>query len=169
MKRTLQALITILISTTTIFSQSKSVSDSLLQKATLKDCVQYALLHQPSIQQSLINEKIANQVIKSKLADWFPQLNFNFNFQHNYILSTSIYQGKPVHFGVINTSSGQFSLTQTIFNRDVLLASSTANNVRKQAKQLTISDEINVIANVSKAYYAVLLTQNQINFLKQDL
>jgi len=169
MKKILFAFLIILIYKTTIFSQSQSKSDSLLQNATLTDCVKYALSHQPSVQQSLINEKIANQEIKSKLADWFPQLNFNFNFQHNYKLPTSIFQGNPVHFGVVNTSSGQFSISQTIFNRDVLLASSTAHDVRKQAKQQTVSDKINVIVNVSKAYYSVLLTLNQIDLINQDI
>jgi len=167
MKRIPLVILTIIILTTTIFSQTQS--DSLLEKASLKDCVQYALTHQPLVQQSLINEKIANKEIDSKLADWFPQLNFNFNLQHNYRLSTSIFQGKPVQFGVINTSSGQFSLTQTIFNRDVLLASSTAGEVREQAKQQTTSNKIDVIVNVSKAYYSVLLTQNQIDLVTQDI
>jgi outer membrane protein TolC len=169
MKRILQLLSILIFSVSPVFSQGQFKSDSLLQKASLKDCVQYALEHQPSVQQSLINEKIADQEIKSKLADWFPQLNFNFNFQHNYRLPTSIFQGRPVQFGVINTSSGQFSLTQTIFNRDVLLASSTAHDVRKQAKQQTVRNDINVIVNVSKAYYSVLLTQNQIDLVTQDI
>ncbi len=169
MKTSLYLLIIIIISTLTTYSKPQSNPDTLLQNANLKDCVRYALSHQPSVQKSLLNEKIANQEIKSKLADWFPQLNFNFNFQHNYKLPTSIFQGNPVHFGVINTSSGQFTLSQTIFNRDVLLASSTAHDVRKQAKQITESDKINIIVNVSKAYYSVLLTQNQIDLITQDI
>ena len=84
--------------------------------------------HQPSIKQALINEDIINQEINGKIADWFPQLNFNFNFQHNYKLQTSIFQGNPVHFGVVNTSTAQFYLTQTIFDKDVLLAVNSAGD-----------------------------------------
>ncbi len=159
----------LIIINSSLLSQTKNDSDSLLQNATLNDCIQYALTHQPSIQQSILNEQIANQQIKSKLADWFPQLNFNFNFQHNYKLPTSIFQGREVHFGVVNTSSGQFSLTQTIFNRDVLLASSTAGDIRKQAKQTTINKKIILVVNVSKAYYGVLLAQEQIKLVNEDI
>ncbi len=157
------------IITSSLFSQIQNKPDSLLQDATLKDCVQYALERQPAIQESLINEKITNQEIKSKLADWFPQLNFNFNFQHNYKLPTSIIQGKPTRFGVYNTSSGQFSLTQTLFNKDVLLAASSAGEVRQQAKQSTINDKINLVVDVSKGFYSVLLAEQQIIIVNEDI
>ena len=152
-----------------IFSQNNNSHDSLLNEATLQNCVQYALEHQPSVQQSLVNERITSQEVKSKLADWFPQLNLNFSFQHNYKLQTSVFQGNAVHFGVKNTSTAQFELTQTIFDRDVLLASSTAGDVRRQAEQSTVENKINVAVNVSKAFYAALLSQNQIDLVNEDI
>ena len=159
----------ILFTTPLIFSQTNSPPDTLLHNATLENCVEYALKNQPLIKQSLIDENIANQEIKSKLADWYPQLNFNFNYQHNYKLQTSVIQGNTVRFGVINTSSAQFSLNQTIFDRDVLLASSTAGDVRKQAEQSTTENKIDVVVSVSKAFYAALLAQNQIDLVNEDI
>ncbi len=153
----------------TIFPQLNNQNDLLLTNANLQTCVNYALLHQPSIKQSLLDEKIVNQQIKSKLADWFPQLNLNFNFQHNYKLPTSIFQGNPVHIGLVNTSNAQFTLTETLFDRDVLFASSTASNVRQQASQSTINNKINLVVNVSKAYYSVLLALQQINLASEDI
>jgi outer membrane protein len=153
----------------TIILKAQSETDTLLQEASLQDCVKYALAHQPSLQQSLLNEQIVNQEIKTKLADWFPQINFNFNVQHYYKLPTSIFQGNQVHIGSINTSSGQFSITQNIFNRDVLLAATSAGDVREQAAQSTASNKINVIVDVSKAYYSVLLAQNQFDLINQDI
>jgi len=150
-------------------SQTNSQNDSLLYKATLEKCIEYALKNQPLIKQSLVDENITNQEIKSKIADWFPQLNFKFNYQHNYKLQTSVIQGNTVHFGIINTSSAQFSLNQTIFNRDVLLASSTAGDVQMQAEQSTTENKINVVVNVSKAFYSVLLAQNQIDLVNEDI
>lgn len=169
MKIIIVLILSVICSTSLIIPQSQNESDSLPEKATLNDCIQYGLVHQPSVQQYLINEQIANQEIKSKLSDWLPQINFNFNFQHNYKLPTSIFQGNQVKIGSVNTSSGQFSVTQTIFNRDVLFVSSTAGDVRKQAEQTTIENKINVVVNISKAYYEVLLTQNQIDLVNQDI
>jgi len=116
-----------------------------------------------------LNEEITGYQIRSKLADWFPQLNFNYNLQHNYLLPTSTFQGNTIKLGLNNTSSGQFSLTQTIFNRDVLLAASTAGEVRNQSKQISVNNQINVVVNVSKAFYAVLFSQQQNNLLDEDI
>ena len=71
--------------------------------------------------------------------------------------------------GTHNVSTVGFGLTQNIFNRDVLLASSSANDVRNQAKQTTASNKIDVVVNVSKAFYDVLLTQQQIALLDDDI
>jgi outer membrane protein TolC len=59
--------------------------------------------------------------------------------------------------------------TQNIFNRDVLLASRSANDVRKHIRQTTTSDKIDVVVNVSKAFYDVLLTKKQIDLLDEDI
>lgn len=143
--------------------------DSVLQSATLENVVQYAIKRQPQIQQSLINEEITETTIKSKLADWFPQLNFNYLLQHNFQVQTNIIGGNPVKLGVDNTSALQFGLTQNIFNRDALLASRTKTDVRNYAKQNTSSTRIDVAVNVSKAFYDVLTTEQQILVTQQDV
>ena len=139
------------------------LKDSILQQVTLKNAVDYAIIHQPQIRQSLIDEAILETTIKSKLADWFPQINFNYNLQHNFIVQTTIIGGNPIKLGVNNTSGGLFSFSQAIFNRDVLLASRTKIDVRLQAKQVTSNDKISLAANVSKAFYDVISTEQQIN------
>jgi outer membrane protein len=161
--------IILLISIIPTFARSDDSQDSLLENATLENCIEYALAHQPSIQQSLLDEEIANKEINSKLADWFPQIDFTYNLQHNYKLQTSVIQGNTVRFGVINTSNAQFSVNQTIFNRDVLLASSTASEVSREAKQLTEKNKIDLAVNVSKAFYAVLLSQDQLELIDDDV
>jgi len=159
-------LFLITISAAQSFSQA---NDSLLQAASLQNCVQYALKHQPLVQQSVLDEEITERQIRIRLADWYPQLNFNYNIQHNFQVQTSIIGGNPVKLGVNNTSYGQFGLTQAIFNRDVLLARRSADDVRKQAQQSTTSNKIDITVNVSKAFYDVLLTQQQINLDNETL
>lgn len=140
-----------------------------LSSATLENIIQYALAHQPQIQQAVIDQRITENTIKSKLADWYPQVNFNYNLQHNFIVQTSIIGGNPVKLGVDNTSALQFGFSQTIFNRDVLLANRTQQDVRQQTAQTLENQKITVIANVSKAFYAVLATQQQIKVAEGDI
>ncbi|CAN5545106.1 TolC family protein [soil metagenome] len=136
--------------------------DSLLSEVTLKNAVDYALVHQPQIQQSIIDQQILETTIRSKLADWYPQINFNYNLQHNFIVQTAIIGGNAIKLGVNNTSAGQFTVSQAIFNKDVLLASRTKTDARLQARQLTSNNKIELAADVSKAFYDVLSTEQQI-------
>lgn len=162
---TIVALLLILF----ITDATAQTRDSVLQQGTLQNVVQYALNHQPAIQQSLIDEQVVDRQIKGKLADWFPQLNFNYSLQHNYQIQQSVIGGQTIKLGVENQSTGGFNLTQTIFNRDVLLASRSAGDVRTQARQNTSNNRITLAVNVSKAFYDVLLTQEQTRVLDEDI
>jgi outer membrane protein len=133
-----------------------------LQNAALPDVIRYAIRNQPRIRQSVLDEQITESQIHSKLADWYPQVNFNYNLQRNFVLPTSIIGGNPVRFGVNNVSAAQFTLTQQIFNRDVLLANRTRKDVQLQASQNTGNNKISLAVNVSKAFYDVLATTQQI-------
>ncbi len=150
-------------------SAQEADQDSLLQDATLDNVVQYALVHQPAVQQALTDEEITNKVIKGKLADWYPQINFTYNFQHYTDLQSSVIGGNVIKFGVENTSSTQFTATQNLFNRDVLIASQTASKVRIYASQNTSRSKIDVVVNVTKAFYDILATSQQIKVSEESV
>jgi len=143
--------------------------DSLINEVTLPAAVDYSIKHQPAILQSQVDERITEANIRSRLADWYPQVNFNYVLQHNFILQTSIFQGNPVKIGVDNTSSGAFSVTQTIFDRSVLLAARTKRNVLLQSRQTTSSNKIDLAAAVSKAFYDVLASIQQIKVSTENI
>lgn len=148
---------------------AQSSSDSLLAHATLENVINYAIKRQPLVHQSLIDEKTTELQIKSRLADWYPQVNFNYLYQRNFQLPTSIFGGSPARVGVENTSALQFGATQTIFNRDVLLAKQTRGNVLRQVRQQTANTKINVVVSVSKAFYDVLATEQQIRVADENI
>jgi outer membrane protein TolC len=149
--------------------QSQPATDSLSEQVTLENCIRYALAHQPSVRGSMVDEEIAERTIQGKLADWFPQLNLNFNVQHNPQIPVAIVGGVPINQGLANNSNIEFTATQTLFNKDVLLASTSAGDVRTFAKQKTQSTKIDVVVNVSKAYYTTLVTEQQIELLDEAI
>jgi len=160
-------LVTLLCYCAKGFTQS-SQNDSL-PNATLPACIQYALAHQPHIQQSLLDEKIAKATIRTKLGDWFPQISLDAYYQHNIKLPTSFFNGAFIANGTSNISSIGLSGTQNIFNPDVLLAARTSGDIKKAYSQITDSTRIGIISGVSKAFYDVLLTQKQISVLDEDV
>lgn len=149
--------------------KAQQQNDSVLTNATLGRVVQYALEKQPVVQQSLIDEKITDLQVKSKLSEWYPQVNFNYLYQHNFQVQTSVIGGNAIKLGVDNSSALQFYASQTIFNRDVIIAAQTGHVVREQAKQQTLEAKIDLIVNVSKAFYDVLATRRQIQVSEENI
>lgn len=147
---------------------AQKVPDTLTD-ATVQSCVQYALKHYPQIQQALLDEQITEREIKSHLADWYPQIGVVGNYQHYFQLPSFYFNGNVSPSGVANTSVVAFGLNQTLFNREVLLAARTRNDVMTSIRQTTVGDKILVAVNVSKAFYDVLLTARQIDVLDDDI
>jgi outer membrane protein len=152
-----------------VVQSQHNTKDSLLNEVTLQNAIDYAVRKQPAVQRSLLDEEITRSQIRSRLADWYPQVNFNYSLQHNFIIQTSIIGGNPVKLGVSNISASQFTLSQAIFNRDVLLAKRTKGDVLLQAKQQTSNEKIDVAANVAKAFYDVLSSLQQIKVSSENI
>jgi len=137
----------------------------ILSDATLENCIQYAFKHQPVIQQSKLDEQIGETVIKSKIADWYPQVAANYSLQRYFDLPEGYSEGSFLTSGTFNTSSLGLSLNQNIFNNDIWLAKKSAEDVRRGYKQNTQQNKIDLAADVSKSFYDVLLTQKQVQVL----
>jgi outer membrane protein len=163
MRNTIRRTFLFTVSVFTILVQNISAQgqqrDSLLSDANLANVIAYALNRQPTVQQALLDEEITELQIKSRLSEWYPQVNFNYLYQRNIQLQSSVIGGNTVRFGNKNNSALQFSASQAIFNRDVLLASRTRTDVRQQAKQLTTEAKIDLVSDVSKAFYDVIVSE----------
>jgi outer membrane protein len=150
-------------------TMAQSAADTNLHNATLAVCVQYAMTHQPAVQQALIDEDITEKQIRQRLSDWYPQVSFNYNAQHVFELPTALVNGVYVKTGAPNSSTLGLGATQNIFNRDVLFATRTKDDYRKRSKQNTSLTKIDLAVDVSKAFYDVLLSQKLISVLDQAI
>lgn len=144
-------------------------TDSLLSSGTLENIIQYALKHQPAIQKAALDEQITKSQVNTRLADWYPQIGYNYSLQHNFQLQTAVFQGNIVRLGNENTSVSQFAYTQNILNPALVYTAISAKDVRSLADQFVTGNKIDVAAEVSKAFYDVLLTQQQINVTNQAI
>jgi outer membrane protein TolC len=154
------------------FSDADAQTDTA-HAYTLDQCVEYALLHHPRLNEAMIRVDIARVTNSINLSGWLPQVGIAGNLIHYNSLPTSFVKdagGVVVqqHTGVINTFIPTLSVTQTIFNPALLYASRSADLYIDQAEQLTDSTKIYVVAAVSKSFYGLLLTLEQINVLKED-
>jgi outer membrane protein len=167
MKRYYYLLFSILIfSKSDVYAQYR---EDTTHAFSLEQCIQFAYGHSPLLNQAVLDQQITEHGIKSRLADWYPQIRFDYNVQHAFQLQVSNINGQLIPLGLRNTSSGQLGLTQNLFSSDALLASNSAGVVRKQATQNVIANKIDVTVNVGKAFYDVLLTREQIKILDENI
>ncbi|MGB8489775.1 MAG: TolC family protein [Bacteroidales bacterium] len=144
---------------------------------TVDECLRYAFKNQPLVRQVKLDEAIATQTIRIALSAWLPQISASANLQDNLKLPV-IYLPNfsdltapkiPVTTGVKYGSGISFTGTQTLFDREVYIAGRTAGLVHTQASETTKSALINLVVQISKAYYDVLLSVEQLNIIIEDM
>lgn len=158
------------------FAQKGGGLPDTTQYFTLKQCIQYALTHEPELNKSLVNIAITKTTNDISLSGWLPQVALNGNYTHyieqptTFINNASSPNAPPTKEkqGVINNFTPEVYVSQAIFSPALLYAYKSAPLYVKQSQQVTDSTKINVVASVTKAFYNLLLTLEQINVLKQD-
>jgi outer membrane protein TolC len=143
-------------------------ADTSVKVVTLRQCVEFALRNQPIVRQAAIDEAINERDIKISLSAWLPQVSgsglYDYYFKGSPILPV------PTTVGNIdNTSTLGLQANQVIYNNDVLQAAKAAKYSRLYYKQNTASSQINVVSDVSKAFFDVLLSQKQLDILNEDI
>ncbi|OUJ71833.1 TolC family protein [Hymenobacter crusticola] len=150
---------------------------SLPPQATLQQCIEFALNNQPAVRQARLNEQIGERNIRIGLSYWLPQINGTGIYTRNIQLPTSVLPNftdpsagqQIIRIGLKNTSTVGVGATQLLFNNDVLLAARSVRATRLNYAQTTALNKIDVVTNVSKAFYDILLTQEQLRILLEDI
>ena len=137
---------------------------------TLKQCVDFALRNQPAVKQASIDQAINERDIRIGLSAWLPQVSSADVYQHYFKGSPAAAAADPALGGNVSEfSSLGLQASQVIYNNDVLQAAKAAKYSRLYYKQNTLSAQINVVSDVSKAFFDVLLSQKQLDILNEDV
>ena len=141
---------------------------------TREACVDYALDHSPLLQQSIIDQRLAQKDIAGSLSGWLPQVSVDAGLINNVDKPNIVFpdeSGNPVvrEIGVTYQSNATLTANQTLFSNEVLSAARAAPLIRRQASQNTYAAKIDLYVEVSKAFFDLLTTQDQINILSEDL
>jgi outer membrane protein TolC len=140
---------------------------------TLDQCIAYALKREPTLNQAILGQAVQKSTNAISLAGWLPQVNAAGNLQHYIQQPTTFVSNGAGGYtkektGVVNTFIPTLSVTQAIFSPALLSAAKIAPLYNKAALQVTDSTQIGVVTNVSKGFYSLLLTLEQIDVLKED-
>lgn len=162
-------LVLLLILSQTAITKAQQQTDSLPPRVTLTDCINFALKNQPLIKQSLIDEEIAERDIDIALSGIYPQISGQANLSRYLKQPVSILNGQPVIFQPKNNSNFLIQADQSLFSNDLLYAAKGAKFNRLNSKQNTENNKINTVVAVSKAFYDILTSQEQLKILRENI
>ena len=159
------------------FSVKAQQSDTVAA-FSLKQALDYAQNHQVSILNARIDEDIAKNTVKQTIGIGLPQLSGNANFQDFIVLPTSLLPGDffgmpgtqvPVQFGVKYQSLVGLDLNQLLFDGSYLVGLQASKTFRELSSKNLTRTRIETAVAVTKAYYSVLVSNEQLNLIDANL
>ncbi len=162
-------LLVLLISSYSLTLRAQEASRSLAQNASLQDVINFALTNRATIQQAILDEEIGERDIASALSEWFPQINANASYNRNIIIPTLVIGDQIIRAGQNHVGALVLQADQQILNPGLLQASKAAKYIRQQNAQNTENSKINTIVEVSKGYYDILTSEEQLNIVRENI
>jgi len=178
MKKRIRFLVFIAICITVpvfLYSQVSVPNDSI-SVYTIDQCIHYAMDHHPGLNQAYLNSRIVSTTNAINLSGWLPQVNVIGNGLHYIQLPTTLTANSAnpggtliaTKTGIVNTVTPQLSVSETIFSPQLLFAATTAHLYSRQASENIDSSKIFIVTAVSKSFYNLLFTLEQITVLQED-
>lgn len=175
MKKTLY-LLTICI---TLFSINSNAQQKAPLAYSLADCIKYAYEHQDSVKNAELDVKNAEYKVKETIGSGLPQVNGAISFQ-DYLkvpaqVGPDVFSGKPVDpeaplvkfpFGpTVYTNTFALQASQLIFSGTFIVGLQAVKTFKELYQRSLIRSKIETNVNVTKAYYQVLVSGEQVKLL----
>lgn len=149
------------------------------QAFSLSQCIQYALAHAPSVQNSYLDYQLARQRVAEVRAAGLPQINGSGSLRYFVEIPTSLLPGEffgaprgtfiPVRFGVPYNLEFSVTGTQLLFDGTYLVGLQAAKAVKELTYKSYQRSRTETVAAVKKAYYSALVSQERLRLLSQNL
>lgn len=148
---------------------------------SLKQAIEYALLNNENVLIAELNRQDADAQVFETRADGLPQVNANFNYNNSLVIPRSpipraFITGNPddegvvqVAFGAQHTGSLGINATQMIWDGSFFIGLQAAKMLREKVEVDKAKAEIDVIEQVTKAYYLVLVNDTRIGLLTANI
>ncbi|WP_232335621.1 TolC family protein [Mucilaginibacter arboris] len=158
------------------FSQPQPANQTF--NFTIADCVNYAYEHQNSVVNANLDVKSAEYRVKETIGIGLPQINGSATFTDYLKIPTTLIPGEffgapgtfiPVKFGVNYNSALALNASQILFSGSYLVGLKASKTYKELSARNYIRSKIDVNVNVTKAYYQVLVSNEQIRLLDANI
>ncbi|RZL36797.1 MAG: TolC family protein, partial [Pedobacter sp.] len=145
---------------------------------SLQEAIAYAQNHQVSILNAKIDEQIAINTVKKTIGIGLPQVSANASFQDFLKVPTSLLPGDffgapgtfvPVKFGVKYNSAVGLEASQLLFDGSYLVGLKASRTYKELSVKNTGRSRIETTVAVTKAYYSVLVSNEQLALIDANL
>ncbi|WP_428331436.1 TolC family protein [Mucilaginibacter sp.] len=160
------------------FSQ-QAPPDTLTYKFTVADCISYAYNHQHAVINAQLDVTSAEYHIKEIVGQGYPQINGSASFQDYMKIPTTLIPGeflglpagtfKQLQFGVKYQSSFTIAANQILFDPNYIVGLQARKTYRELYARSFTRSEIDANVNVTKAYYQVLVSVEQLKLLEANI
>lgn len=172
----------LLASAITVHAQGETIM-------SLKQCVDYALVHSAAVNNAKLDEYIASAKIGETRSIGLPQINGTasvidnaqlkpifFKGNNDFLRPSGSYTGNaneaipvPNIFQLRSSGDASVTITQLIFNGSYLVGLKTTKTYAELAQKASKVATIDVIEAVKKAYYMVLINGERLNSLDANI
>ncbi|WP_254560725.1 TolC family protein [Dyadobacter diqingensis] len=143
---------------------------------SLKDCIDYGLKHFGTVRIAQYQKENARQQSRQALSGYLPQITGNGSLDDNLKLQTTllpagVFGPEPtrIALGSKYQTNVSASADQTIFDQSLLIGIK-ANKPNQQRAELNEKQtQEDIIYQVTKNYYQVFVSQQQISLLEENL
>ena len=150
---------------------------------SLADCINYAYQHQDSVKNAALDVKSAEYKVKETIATGLPQVNGSISFQDFLktpasLAPAGIFEGKPdfnaplvtLPFGALKyNNTYSLSASQLLFSGTFFVGLQAVKTFKELSERSLVRSKIDINVSVTKAYYQVLVSGEQIKLLDANI
>lgn len=146
---------------------------------TLQQAMDYAVENSITQKNAKLDYRITDRRSFEVIAEGFPQINAEVNYQNNFRLPVSLvpmeFLGGPegeymeLKFGLPHNMNASVTATQLIFDFRYFVGVQANRALKKSAKSQLKQSEIEVRKNVEEAYYTALAAQETVDIMSGNL
>ena len=159
------------------FSVKAQLTDTVAH-FSLQEAIDYAQNHSNSILNAKLDQDIAGNTVRQTIGIGLPQVSGNANFSDFIKVPTNLLPGEffgkpgtqvPVQFGVKYQSSAGLELNQLLFDGTYIVGLQASRTYKELSSKNLKRSRIETAVAVTKAYYSVLVSNEQLSLLDANL
>lgn len=147
---------------------------------TLQECIDYALANNPNIKSARAAVDASQAKVGEYLATGLPQLTAAADLGDNFVIPTTFVPAQifnpnapegalaPVQFGTKYTGRASIDLQQMIFSGSYFVGLKASRTYTELSKRDQTASEIDLVANIKKAYYSVLVNKERYALVQKN-